>query len=358
MQHEKVILRGAPLRIFGQAAYIRVIMQKYKQLDLKSRHKIKALLDGGHSQTKIAEIIGVHKSTISRELERNVPTRGRYANEYRPEAAQRKTNNRHSGKRKHIRFTEDLKDQATQWLETEKLSPELISGRWSVQGVDGVSHEAIYQWIWRGKAQKNPATKELYKHLKHGRRRRKRGNYHDSRGHLSDRVGIEQRPDVVDDRARLGDLEVDLMVGKAHKSALVVITDRATLLTRLKKITSRHADLTELAIEKSLARIPKAFIKTVTVDNDKAFANHQSLARKLDANVYFTRPYMSQDKGTVENRIGVVRQFFPKGTDLRDVSDQRIKTVERHINNRPIRKFDYLSPIQQTLKHRTVALVT
>jgi len=333
-------------------------MQKYKQLDLQGRHQIKALLDAGHSQTKIAEIIGVHKSTISRELSRNVPTRGRSANRYRPELAQRKTNQRHCDKRKHRRFTEDLKEDATRWLADEKLSPELISGRWAVMGVDGVSHEAIYQWIWRGKRQKDPATKELYKHLKHGRRRRKRGNYNDSRGILSGRVSIEQRPEVVEDRSRLGDLEIDLMVGKAHKSALVVIIDRATLLTRLKKITSRHAELTEMAIEQSLARIPKAFIKTVTVDNDKAFANHQSLARKFDADVYFTRPYTSQDKGSVENRIGVVREFFPKGTDLRNVSDQHIETVQRHLNNRPVRKFDYLSPIQQTLKYRAVALIT
>jgi len=358
VQHEELTLRGAPLRVFGQAAYIRVTMQKYKQLDLKARHQIKALLQAGHSQTKIAEIIGVHKSTISRELTRNTPTRGRYASEYRPEAAQRKTNQRHCNKRKHCRFTDDLKQDAIRWLEEEKLSPELISGRWSVQGIDGVSHEAIYQWIWRGKRQKDPATRQLYTHLRHGRRRRKRGNYNDSRGSLTGRVGIEQRPGVVNDRTRLGDLEVDLMVGKAHKSALVVIIDRATLLTRLKKITSRHADRTELAIEQGLARIPKAFIKTVTVDNDKAFANHESLGRTLDADVYFTRPYTSQDKGTVENRIGVVRQFFPKGTDLREVSEQRIRTVERHLNHRPIRKFDYLSPIQQTLKHRAVALIT
>mgnify|MGYP001101293334 FL=1 len=107
-----------------------------------------------------------------------------------------------------------------------------------------------------------------------------------------------------------------------------------------------------------LARVPKAFIKTLTFDNDKGFANHQSIGNKLDANVYFTRPYTSQDKGTVENRIGVIREFFPKGTDLRDVPEQRIKTVERHLNNRPIRKFNYLSPIQETLKHRAVALVT
>src|SRR6056297_3099056 len=105
-------LRGAPLRVFGQAAYIRVIMQKYKQLDLKGRHKIKALLEAGHSQTKIAEIIGVHKSTVSRELSRNVPTRCRYANEYRPESAQRKPDQRHREKRKHHRRTEDLKQDA------------------------------------------------------------------------------------------------------------------------------------------------------------------------------------------------------------------------------------------------------
>ncbi|MTI87525.1 MAG: IS30 family transposase [Balneolaceae bacterium] len=130
------------------------------------------------------------------------------------------------------------------------------------------------------------------------------------------------------------------------------------VLTRLRKVTSRRADHTEVAIVQMLARIPKAFIKTLTLDNDKTFANHQAITGKLDADVYFTRPYISQDKGMVENRIGVIRQFFPKGTDLREVSEQRIKTVERHINNRPIRKFDYLSPIQQTLKHRAVAVMT
>ena len=358
MQHDEIILRGAPLRVFDQTAYIRVTMQKYKQLDLQDRHKINALLKAGHSQSKIAEIIGVHKSTISRELTRNVPTRGRYANEYRPQTAQRKTDQRHHDKRKHRRFTEDLKQEATEWLEKEKLSPELISGRWAVRGIDGVSHEAIYQWIWRGKHQKDPATKKLYTHLKHGRRRRRRGNYNDSRGILTGRVGIEERPKVVEDRTRLGDLEGDFMIGKDHKSALLVITNRATLLTRLKKVASREADPTEDTIEKMLERVPKAFIKTKTLDNDKAFANHQSIGKKLDAAVYFTRPYTSQDKGTVENRIGVIRQFFPKGTDLREVSTQRTKTVGRYINNRPIRKFNYLSPIQQTLMHRAVALVT
>lgn len=107
-----------------------------------------------------------------------------------------------------------------------------------------------------------------------------------------------------------------------------------------------------------LARIPTSLIKTLTVDNDKGFANHASIARKLNATVYFTRPYTSQDKGAVENRIGVIRPFFPKGTDLRNVTEERIKIVERHLNKRPIRKCDDLSPIQQSLKHRAVALIT
>nr|WP_281179603.1 hypothetical protein [Rhodohalobacter halophilus] len=106
--------------------------------------------------------------------------------------------------------------------------------------------------MWRGKASKDPITAGLYKHLKHGRRRRKRGNYNDSREILNGRVGIEKRPKVVEQRTRLGDLEADFMMGKAHKSALLVITDRATLLTRLKKATSRQTDCTEATIEQML----------------------------------------------------------------------------------------------------------
>jgi IS30 family transposase len=358
VQHEKVILRGVPLRIFGQAAYIRVIMQKYKQLSLEYRHQIKALMDAGLSQTKIAQTIGVHKSTISRELSRNVAKRGPTAKTYLPDLAQKKTEQRHRDKPKHLRFSELLKKQAADWLEEEKLSPELIAARWRKQDTQGVSHEWLYQWIWKCKHHCDPEYGHLYKELKHGRRKRKRGNYTDSRGILTGRVPIEQRPQVVSERSRLGDLEIDLMMGKAHKSALLVITDRTTLLTAIEKVSSRKARTMATTIIEKLRTVPNSFIKTITVDNDKAFANHQQIASELGADVYFTRPYTSQDKGTVENRIGVIRRFFPKGTDLRAVDHQRIKTVERHINNRPVRKFNYLTPIQQSLKHRAVALIT
>lgn len=357
MQHEERPQGHAPV-VFRQAGYIRVVMQKYTQLSLENRHQIKALLDAGHNQSEIARTIGVHRSTVSRELTRNVANDQGDDNAYCPQTAQQLTDKRHCNKPKARRFTEALKAQARGWLTEEKLSPELISGRWEVMGIDGVSHERLYQWIWSAKLCEDPTDKDLYKHLKHGRGKRKRGNRKDNRGTIKGRVSITERPEVVEKRERLGDIEVDLMMGKAHKSALLVLTDRATLLTALEKVTSRKAKGIADRITQRLGRIPSAFIKTLTFDNDKAFARHQDIADKLQVDTYFTRPYTSQDKGTVENRIWVIRRFFPKGTDLRKVSAQRIKTVEQYLNFRPIRKFDYLSPIQQSLKHRCVALIT
>jgi IS30 family transposase len=333
-------------------------MQEYTQLSKENRHQIKALLDAGLNQSEIARTIGVHRSTISRELNRNVANEGTQGKDYCPLGAQQLTDQRHTDKPKHRRFTEGLKDQARRWLTEEKLSPELISGRWRVMGIDGVSHETIYQWIWKAKRADDPSDKDLYTHLKHGCRKAKRGNRKDSRGTIKGRVSIQQRPQVVEERSRLGDIEVDLMMGKAHKSALLVLTDRATLLTKLQKVSSKKAEPMAEAIIDQLSEIPSGFIKTLTFDNDKAFARHQAIAEALEAETYFTRPYTSQDKGTVENRIWVIRRFFPKGTDLRKVSQQRINIVEEYLNFRPIRKFDYLSPIQQTLKHRCVALIT
>jgi len=330
-------------------------MKKYNQLSLQNRHQIKALLQAGLNQTEIAKNLGVHRSTICRELQRNVAKRGPTAKTYRAGLAHKKTLRRHCTKPKRRRFTQALKGQARQWLTEEKLSPELISGRWSVCGIDGVSHETLYQWIWSAKRTKDPVDACLYKELKHGRRRRKRGNYNDNRGTIKGRVSITERPQVVDQRTRLGDIEVDLMMGKAPKSALLVLVDRATLLTAIEKVTTKEADHIASCITKRLGGIPSAFIKTLTFDNDKAFTRHQKVADDLEADTYFTRPYTSQDKGTVENRIGVLRRFFPKGTDLRKISTERIKTVEQYLNFRPIRKFDYLDyPIDKSLRFLTI----
>ncbi|MEX0597709.1 MAG: IS30 family transposase, partial [Candidatus Paceibacterota bacterium] len=254
---------------------------------------------------------------------------------------------------------DELKESARYLLKREKYSPELIAAHWKKTGLEGVSHETIYKWIWEAKHSKHRKLKEdqlLYHELKHGKRRRKRGNYKDSRGAIKDRVPISDRPKIVQSRKRVGDIEVDLMIGQDHKSALLVLTDRATLLTALEKIESKDAKVVSQAIIKRLTRVNISWIKTLTYDNGLEFALHNEVTKITKAKSYFTRPYTSQDKGTVENRIGVVRRFLPKKTDLRKISDDYINTIERSINNRPVRKFDYLSPIE-VLKNRCVAFM-
>lgn len=169
-----------------------------------------------------------------------------------------------------------------------------------------ISHEWLYQWIWackHGNKRSDRPYKQLYNELRHGRRRRKRGARRDTRGIIADRVSLEQRPRLVNKRKRPGDVEVDLMMGKNHKGALFVMTDRATLFTRIKKLPNKSSHIVSDAIKRTL-RTSLCDLHTLTFENDKAFAEHKSIGIDLRADTYFTRPYTSQDKGTVENRIG------------------------------------------------------
>jgi IS30 family transposase len=125
------------------------------------------------------------------------------------------------------------------------------------------------------------------------------------------RVPIEQRPAIVQERIRPGDIEADFMMGKNHRGAILVLTDRATLHTRLHKLKSRHSDAVAKAIINKLGYSLNS-LHTITFDNEKGFANHMDVACVLNVKIYFTQPYTSQDKGTVENRIGQFRRFFPK----------------------------------------------
>lgn len=334
-------------------------MKNYKQLCLSQRYQIQSLLEVGLSQTEIAEHIGVHRSTISRELKRNIPCRGQTAGRYIVEHAQRKADYRHSNKPKRVLLNEGLKRRIEGLMRYEKWSPELIANRLAKESEFCVSHETIYKWIWRAKHSNHRDHKDykrLYKHLRHTGRRQKRNNTKDRRGAIIGRVGIDQRPEVVDRRERIGDIEVDLMMGSNHKSALLVMTDRTTLITMLEKLKSKNADEVYEKMNRRLTNFSSSWIKTITFDNGKEFAHHNKIAKDLNVKTYFTRPYTSQDKGTVENRIGVIRRFFPKKTDLREVSIKRIKEVERLLNYRPIRKFNYNNPIE-VLNNKCVALM-
>jgi IS30 family transposase len=281
---------------------------RYYQLTQEQRYAIEAYLKVGKNRTEISVLLGVHKSTISREMNRNVPKRGLGAKVYSAINAQKKTIHRHKIKKKRILFSEALIEQMCEWITIKRYSPELVAAQWVKDGIEGVSLETIYKFIWAAKHSNKRKVKKykgLHKLLKHGKRRRKRGNYQDSRGLIPNRISIEKRPAIVEKRKRFGDFEVDLIMGSNHQSALLVTIDRSTLLTTIDKLEG-----------------------------------------KLNAKTYFTRPYTSQDKGTIENRNGVIRLFYPKKTDFNLVTKKDIVRVEKEINNRPVRKFGYLTPIE------------
>jgi len=307
----------------------------------------------GHTQSHISAEIGVHRSTISRELRRNTPKRGRGAKIYNAEKAHLKAKNREKQKNKHVRLTEEMLGYIRTQLKEQRWSPELISEKGKDKYGDFVSHETIYQYIWTAKHshhRKYRSDKNLHYYLRHWRRRKKRSNSKQNRGCIPNRTSIEQRPKIVSDRSRAGDLEVDLMMGKGRKPGLIVLTDRTHLETHLIKINTKNS---KVISDKIISRMKGQHkeLHTMTFDNDLAFAKHEKIVKHLKVDTYFTRPYTSQDKGSVENRIGVIRRFIPKGTDVSKIHPSTIRAIERKLNNRPIRKFGYLSPIEMKLNY-------
>ena len=301
----------------------------------------------GHTQQSIADAIGKHKSVICRELRRNCDQR---SGEYRSDLAQRKYEARQQAKPKVIRFTACIEADVKRGLEC-KLSPEQIVGRAKKEGKDCVSHERIYQYVWEDKKQGG----DLYKHLRtQGKRYRKRGAAKDKRGKIVGRVDIDERPSIVERRERFGDLEIDTIIGKNHKGAIVTINDRATGLLKMKKLDSKNAEaLAEQTIE--VLRPYQEHLHTITADNGKEFAAHQKIAQQLDVDFYFAKPYHSWQRGSNENLNGLIRQYIPKKSNFDDFSDEYIQWVEDELNHRPRKRLNFESPIE--CLHQKVAFV-
>ncbi len=320
----------------------------FSQLNEVERHQIEVLLKAGKSKSMIAELLGRHISTIYRELNRNTGKRGIGAKVYNARTAQIKTEWRHKIKPKRLLFTDKQRDDFNKQIKEDKLSPELICGRYKRTGKTCVSHETVYKWIWEckhGNKGRNSKYKNLCKYLKHSGRRQKRRNKNNNRGCILGRVSIEKRPEVVNERKRLGDKEMDLVLGANHQPGLLVLQDRKTRMTWLEKIENKSANYIHKKINKVLRRC-KHKIRSITTDNDLAFANHH----KFNVKVYFTHPYSSFEKGSVENRIGVLRRFFGKKTDFKSVSSKQIRVVEQKLNNRPMKLFKFATPLEQYQK--------
>jgi IS30 family transposase len=307
-------------------------------LTLKQRYRIEFCISENKTLAEIAEYIDKDKSVISREIKRNSDARN---SKYKAELADAKAKKRHLEKPKKNYFTDQIKVYVVNHLE-QGYSPEQIAGRSKLDGIACVSHETIYKFIWNNKK----SGGSLFKHLRNqGKRYRKRGQTKDSRGLLIDRVDIDQRPEVVDLKERIGDLEIDLIIGKGHNQALLTINDRATGLLFMGKVPNKEAREIELKTI-SLLENWRPLIHTITSDNGKEFANHRSIAKQLNLNFYFAKPYHSWQRGANENLNGLVRQYFPKDYHFSSISDDDILNVQNILNNRPRKRLGYKSPIE------------
>jgi len=306
-------------------------------LTQEQRYTIASMYQSGYSQTDIANVINKNKSVVCRELNRNCDKR---SGVYKADLAQRKYLKRQEYKTKPRTFTPDVIRFVESKLEL-KYSPEQIAGVAKKDGVECVSHERIYQYIWQDKRKGGT----LYKSLRNkGKRYRKRGACKDTRGIIANRVDITQRPSEVENRERFGDLEIDLIIGQNHKSAILTITDRATGMGKLRKLNGKDADQLAVAAIDSL-KDWKPFLCTITSDNGKEFASHEQIAKQLNIDYFFAKPYASWQRGSNENYNRLVRQYIPKKLDFDYIPQEYLNFVEDQINNRPRKRFKYESPM-------------
>ena len=281
------------------------------------RYTISCMLKQGYRQNEIAFVIGKDKSVVCRELQRNSDSRSGL---YKEELANKKYTKRQKEKHKHRRFTSEIQEEVVSLLRKD-YSPEQVVGSLKKQDKKTVSIERIYQFIWEDKKQGG----ELHSHLRRqGRKYRKRGSSKDSRGVIVNRVSIEQRPKIVEQRTRFGDLEVDLIIGQNHNQAILTLNDRASGMLKMKKIPSKQASVVTSAITEILEDW-KPYLYTITADNGKEFAGHEQVAEDLSIDYFFAHAYHSWERGSNENLNGLIRQYFAKGSDFTKLTDERVK---------------------------------
>ena len=297
----------------------------YCQLTENERYQIYALKKAGHSQQEIARLVGRSPSTISRELRRNAGLRG-----YRPKQAQNLTTQRRSEAHKARKVTNEIR-HAIEILIRQELSPQQVVDYLAKHKRLSLHHETVYQLVYMDKA----SGGDLYKHLRIASKPyRKRYGSYDRRGKIKNRVSIDDRPAVVDRGNRIGDWEGDTVIGKGRKGALLTMVERKTLYTVIVRLSGKRADLLAKAAIEGMYHM-KDKVKTITFDNGLEFAKHETIAKGLETAVYFAHPYASWERGINENTNGLIRQYFPKGTDFNLVSDEQIDHVMNRLNNRP-----------------------
>ena len=309
----------------------------YKQLTMKERYQIEALIKEGLSQRAIALNVEVHHSTISRELKRNSLDNSAY-NAVNATVSARL---RYQYKTKNRRLTKKHTSYIKKCMK-EGWSPEQISGRMILDNLRPVSHETIYRYIYHNKR----SGGKLYLWLRHKNKKyTKRSASYRSRGQIKNRIPIEFRPAIVEDKSRVGDWEVDTVIGKNHHQAIVTIVDRNSKFTLMKKVEAKQARVVTDAIVHLLKPI-QVHTLTITSDNGKEFSYHEEVAKTLDTEFYFANPYQSWQRGLNEHTNGLIREYFPKKTEFKHITDEQIVEVQNKLNARPRKILNYKTPAE------------
>ena len=308
----------------------------YRHFSIEERYYIEAEIKQGVSQSKIAETLGRNQGSISRELSRNKGQRG-----YRHKQAQNFASDRSKKRRGNLKLTEEIKQILRKYIEKD-WSPEQIAGRLKKEKLISLHYETIYQYILRDKQ----SGGELYKHLRHQKKRyRKRYGSTRSRTGIPNRIDIDERPKIVAKRGRFGDWEADTIIGKNHKGAIVTLDERKSKIRLAFPLKNKRAkDVTQASVQ--LLAPLKSFVKTITFDNGKEFTAHEKIAKELECNTYFAKPFHSWERGQNENANGLLRQYFPKSMELNCLTENQVYEAVNKLNSRPKKCLDFKTPYE------------
>ncbi len=284
---------------------------------------------------EMAKHLGRHPSTLYREVKRN---RSAHDDRYRASHSVEKASGRKRRSRRNWLYG-PTEFEPVESLIRQRFSPEQIVGRRKLEGQDIMSHETIYRWIWQDKR----CGGTLWKNLRGSRKqRRKRYGQYDSRGRLTGKKPIEQRPAVVANRERIGDWEIDTVHGRG-KACVVTVVERKTGLLRMGPI---HRATKEQTLDRTVKLLwaERQRVKTITADNGTEFHNYRELESILDTRVYFATPHHAWERGTNENTNGLIRQYLPKGTNLSHITQQQCDRIAEQLNNRPRLRLGFKTP--------------
>ena len=329
----------------------------YGHLGQAQRYQIQAFLKAGKNKAFIASELGCARSTIYREIARNSTQSGsgKPPDHYKYKAKNAQDFADRRAYRKPPLKSIDLQVcRRLHFLLPKDWSPEQIAKSCKVRGIQMLSVESIYKWIYE--LRKKTGGPDYVPNLRQGhRKRRKRRLLRRKRAIIPDRISIAQRPVIVAQGTRAGDLETDLV--KCTNGYLVTVTDRKTLFNLAAIVPNKEAGTVAAALKKLLLPL-KSVLFTITSDNGAEFVRHKEVAEALDIDWYFADPYCSQQRGCNENQNGLFRQYFPLSFDLNTCTHNYLHWIQNKLNYRPRKKHNFITPIKLFPKIPGVALGT